>query len=87
MGQIVSLHRPGRMIRGELTGRFAPAAADGRTRSQTFQAIPVIRAEAAVGILRMPGNKNMPHFRMGQAVNQLSSDNRTGSDACSDSNI
>ncbi|MNE99208.1 hypothetical protein D3C80_1978500 [compost metagenome] len=87
MGQIVSLHRPGRMIRWELAGRLAPAAADSRPRSQALQAIPMVRAESAEGILRMARNQNMAHLRMGQAVNQLTAYNRTGSNTCTYSNI
>ncbi|MNC84279.1 hypothetical protein D3C75_1387460 [compost metagenome] len=47
----------------------------------------MIWAEAFISILRVTAYKNMPHFRMGQAMHQLAPDYRTGSNPCTDRNI
>ena len=71
-GEVSSLERPRRVIRGQCVARHSPAGEEGRPAREALEAITVERAGAWKRIGRaVVGKTQVTHLRVHQAVHEL----------------
>ncbi len=88
MGQILGLQRPGRVVRWQAVGRFAPPLLDGRSGGEAFQTVTVEGAAAGIGVARgIVGYSQVSHLGVDQAVHRAAVDQAATADAGADGEI